>query len=173
MTAVEIAQNGKYSIMPNGDLSVEGGAIIYKNFKGEPTKFNPTGGKRTFTLVLPQHVAEELVDSGWNVKHRPPREEGDDDLYFTDIVVNMESQFPPKIMLITRYGEKENLTHLDSETVGLLDSSILVDIDMIIHPYIHGRANAAGATVKGYLKTMYATAQPSMDFGGKYSRFME
>ena len=118
-------------------------------------------------------VADQLIDRGWNVKHRPPRDEEEDDMYYTEIVVNMESEFPPRINLLTRYGEKENMVQLNEENVSLLDTSILTDIDLVIHPYAHGRTNAAGATVKGYLKTMYATTEPVVDFGGKYSRFME
>lgn len=173
MTAVEVANRAQYTKLNNGDLSVEGAAIIYKNFAGAPTNFNPNGGKRTFALVLTRSVADMLVEEGWNVKHRPPRDEGDDDLYYTEIVLNMESEYPPRVNLLTRYGDRENLVKLDSETVGLLDNSILVDIDLVIHPYRHGRANAAGATVKGYLKVMYATTEPYMDFGGKYDRFYE
>ena len=173
MSAVDVANGANYSFLSNGDLVVEGGAIIYRNFSGQPTKFNPNGGKRTFALVMPQRVADELVDRGWNVKHRAPRDEEDDDMYWTEIVVNMESEFPPRISLITRYGEKENMTVLSQENVGLLDTSILTNVDLVIHPYAHGRMNAAGATVKGYLKTLYATTEPVVDFGGKYDRFYE
>lgn len=173
MSAVDVANNANYSFLANGDLVVEGGAIIYRNFSGQPTKFNPNGGKRTFALVIPQEVADELVDRGWNVKHRPPRDEDEDDMYYTEIVVNMGSEFPPRVNLVTKYGEKENMTPLTEDNISLLDTSILTNIDMVIHPYAHGRMNAAGATVKGYLKTMYATNEPVVDFGGKYNRFME
>ncbi len=173
MSAVDVANKADYSFLANGDLVVEGGAIIYRNFAGQPTKFNPTGGKRTFALVVPQQVADQLVDRGWNVKHRPPRDEEEDDMFWTEIVVNLESEFPPRINLVTRYGERENMTPLTADNVSLLDTSILTNIDLVIHPYAHGRTNAAGATVKGYLKTMYATTEPVVDFGGKYSRFME
>lgn len=173
MSAVDVANQAVYTILSNGDLSVEGAAIIYRNFAGEPTKFNPQGGKRTFALVLNQPIADRLVDMGWNVKHRPPREEDDDDLYYTEIVVNMGSDYPPRVNLVTKYGDKESMIRLDEETLNLLDNTIITNVDLIIHPYIHGRSNAAGATVKGYLKTLYATSEPIMDFGGKYERFYE
>ena len=172
MSAVDVANKGHYEFLVNGDLVVEGGAIIYRNFRGEPTKFNPQGGKRTFALVVPQEVADQLVSRGWNVKHRPPRDEEEDDMYWTEVVVNMESEFPPRVNLLTRYGEKANMTPLTAESIGILDTSILTDVDMVIHPYEHGRMNAAGATVKGYLKTMYATTEPVVDFGGKYESYM-
>lgn len=172
MSATDVANQAKYSFLNNGDLVVEGGAIIYKNFAGQPTRFNPAGGKRTFALVLSQDIADELVNRGWNVKHRPSNEDDENDLFWTDVVVNLDSEYPPRVNLLTRYGEKENMVRLDHESISILDNSILTDIDLVIHPYAHGRVNAAGATVKGYLKTMYATTEPVVDFGGKYDRFM-
>ena len=77
----------------------EDAVIIWTNFEGRATKFNPNGGKRTFALVLTEEVAAMLREEGWNVKTRDGRDEGDDPLYFTEIVVNMESQFPPKVVL--------------------------------------------------------------------------
>lgn len=169
--ATDIAKEAKYNRLANGDLAVEGAAVIYKNFGGEPTNFNPSGGKRTFALVLPQYMADSLVEEGWNVKHRPPREEGDEDMYYTEIVVNLNSMFPPKLHLVIRHGDRETMIDLDDVNITELDKNLLTNIDLIIHPYNHGRANAAGATVKGYLKTLYATMEPPMDFGGKYDRF--
>lgn len=169
--ATDIAKEAKYNFMANGDLTVEGAAIIYKNFSGEPTQFNPSGGKRTFSLVVPQNIADELVNRGWNVKHRSPRDEGDDDMFYTEIVVNMGSMYPPKVALVFKYGDHANMKELDADSISELDKNILMDIDLIIHPYNHGRVNAAGATVKGYLKTFYATTEPPLDFGGKYAHF--
>lgn len=174
MTAVEVANKATYSFTEKGDLIVKGGAIIFKNFNGGPTKFNPNGGKRSFALVMPQYVADRLVDEGWNVKHRPPREEGDDDLYYTEIVVKFDGKTPPELYLVTQYGKKKNKVKLDEETVGLLDTTVIVDLDMVIHPWHHGLVNSSGATVKGYVHELYATARPVIDyFGGKYDEFDE
>ena len=169
--ATEVAKEAKYTRLANGDLAVEGAAIIYKNFSGDPTTFNPSGGKRTFSLVVPQDIADSLVEEGWNVKHRSPREEGDDDMFYTEVVVNLNSQFPPKLHLITKFGERERIMELNEDNVSELDKNYLKVVDLVIHPYNHGRMNAAGATVKGYLKTLYATMEPASDFGGKYDRF--
>ena len=171
--AMDVAREAKYTRLANGDWSIEGAAIIFKNFGGEPTQFNPNGGKRTFALVVPQDIADKLVEEGWNVKHRPPREEGDDDLFYTEIVVNLESTYPPRLHLVTRYSTRETMLDLDATTISELDKNVLFDVDIVVHPYVHGRANASGATVKGYLKTLYATMEPPMDFGGKYERFYD
>ena len=169
--AKEIAKEATYTRLANGDWAIEGASIIWKNFSGKPTDVNPAGGKRTFSLVLTKDVADALVEEGWRVKCRAPQDEGDDELLYTEIVVNMESQYPPKLHMLTRYGDRERLLELNSENISELDRNVLYDVDLVVHPYAHGRTNSAGTTIKGYLKTLYATQESPMDFGGKYARF--
>ena len=171
MLAIDIAKEAKYTRLANGDLSVEGAGIIFKNFSGNPTDFNPVGGKRTFALVLPRELADDLVEEGWNVRRRPAKDEGDDDMLYTEIVVNMASQYPPKLHLLFRNGANEKLVQLREDELNELDENLLTDIDVVIHPFTHGRANSAGSTVKGYLKSLYATQVPNLEFGGKYSQY--
>lgn len=171
MLASDVAKEAKYTRLSNGDLEVQGAGIIYKNFSGAPTQFNPAGGKRTFSLVLPKELADDLADDGWNVRRRPAKDEGDEDMYYTEIVVNMDSQYPPKLHLLFKYGEQEKLVLLTEDSLSELDDNLLEDVDVIIHPFNHGRVNSSGATVKGYLKALYATQVPSIEFGGKYNRF--
>lgn len=171
MLASDVAKEAKYARLSNGDLSVEGAGIIFKNFSGKPTDFNPVGGKRTFALVLPREIADDLVEEGWNVRRRPAKDEGDEDMLYTEIVVNMASQYPPKLHLLFRYGDSEKLVQLREEDLFELDENVLTDIDVVIHPFNHGRSNSAGSTVKGYLKTLYATQVPTVEFSGKYSQY--
>ena len=171
MLASDVAKNAKYTRLSNGDLEVQGAGIIFKNFSGAPTEFNPAGGKRTFSLVLPKELADDLVEEGWNVRRRAAKDEGDEDMFYTEIVVNMNSNYPPKLHILYRYDDREKLVLLDEASLDELDNNLLSDVDVIIHPFNHGRANSAGATVKGYLKSLYATQVPSIEFGGKYNRF--
>jgi len=172
MLASDIAKEAKYTRLSNGDLEVEGAGIIFKNFSGAPTEFNPAGGKRTFALVLPRELADDLAEEGWNIRRRPAKDEGDEDMLYTEIVVNMNSMYPPKLHLLFRYGDSEKMRLLHEDELFELDENIITDIDLIVHPFAHGRSNSAGSTVKGYLKTLYATQVPAVDFGGKYSKYM-
>ena len=47
MSLLEAARNSEFKRLVNGDLSVENAVIIWTNFEGRATKFNPNGGKRT------------------------------------------------------------------------------------------------------------------------------
>ena len=167
MSLLSRARESKFERMSNGDLSVENAVIVYQNFSGSPTKFNPVGGKRTFGLVLDEEMAYILKSEGWNIKYREPREEGDDPLIFTEIVVNMESKYPPKVAVYSRFGNKRSVNNLDAETINQLDEIDIESIDLIIHPYEHGRSTTT--TVKGYAKVIRVIQAPDAYFGGKYA----
>ena len=169
MSLLESARNSEFKKLINGDLSIEGAIIIWTNFEGRPTKFNPAGGKRTFVLVLTDTVAEELRNEGWNIKTREPREEGEDPLFFTEIVINMDSKFPPKVVLYSEFNGKKSANKLTSETIRQLDSINIANVDVIIHPYEHNFSSVAN--VKGYANALYITQAPDSNFGGKYAEY--
>ena len=61
-------RESRFGFTENRELVVENAVIMWSNFGGSPTKFNPDGGKRTFDLVLTERVAMSLISDGWNVK---------------------------------------------------------------------------------------------------------
>ena len=153
----------------NKFLSVEHAVLMYKNFEGRPDRFNVKGGKRSFNLVLSEIVAEELKELGWNVKEKPPRDEDEDTLYTTEIILNMESKYPPKIYLCSDRNGKKRMVQLDIDSVKMLDTGEFSNIDLIINPYQHDKD--ARYQFKGYLRQLYATQAVSTDFGGKYANY--
>lgn len=183
----------KFELLMNGNLNVENAAMIYKNFSGKPTFVNPQGGKRTFSLALGRDIAEKLNDMGWNVKVKEVRdqlEEGektrtvnfgdyvtsyqtefDHSLIYTEIVVNEDSEYPPKIFKVSEFNGEKTMALIPPEQWFRLDESELINVDIVIHPYQHGRSIANPNAKKGYLKSMYAMAVPVSDFGGKYADY--
>ena len=192
--AIKYAENeSKYELLINGNLNVESAAVIYKNFSGKPTMVNPAGGKRTFSLVLSREYAEKLNNMGWNVKVKEVRDqvvEGertrtvglneylanyqndfDHALMYTEIVVNENSEYPPKIYKVSEFNGEKTMAMVPPDQWYRLDESELSNLDISIHPYTHGRSLANPDAKKGYLKTMYAMAVPVNDFGGKYAGY--
>ena len=107
MSLLSKAENESvFETLVNGDISIENAVIIWSNFEGRPTEWNPKGGKRTFNVVLPRKIADQLSKEGWNVKVREPRDEDDDPLIFTEVVLNMDSQYPPRVFLALSSKEK-------------------------------------------------------------------
>ena len=88
-----------------------------------------------------------------------------------EIVVNENSEYPPKIYKISEFNGEKTMAIIPPEQWGRLDESELVNVDITIHPYEHGRSLANPNAKKGYLKTMYAMAVPVNDFGGKYAEY--
>mgnify|MGYP001509972592 FL=1 len=61
---------------PRGILQIDDARIIHRNFAGRGDKYTREGD-RNFSLVVPdQELADRLIADGWNVKIKPPREDG-------------------------------------------------------------------------------------------------
>lgn len=165
--ARKTARDSKFRRLVNGDLEVENAVIKWTNFAGKPTDFNPAGGKRTFVLELSEEIAEELRDEGWNVKFKEPREEGDEPIFYTEIVVNMNSKYPPKVVLLSEFRGRKKSNRLEGDMVGTLDDVRYENVDVIIHPFNHGRPGLY--SVKGYARAIYVTQAQDVYFDGKYA----
>lgn len=139
--------------MVNENVIIENAQIRFRNFSGTKTEFNKAGN-RQFSLFLPQETADILEGAGWYIKHKPPRNEGDDPRNQMDVSV-MFGKYPPIIKLISHDGAE---SYLNEENVGILDS---VDIDhatVEIRPYnwdVNGKTG-----VKAYVKELMVYVRP-------------
>ena len=165
MDNVKKINDTKITRMVDGNLRVENAVVIFRNFSGNPTTFNPNGGKRTFSLCLPAEWAEILKADGWNIKAR----EVDDGetIYHTEIVVNENSTYPPNLYMLTEFNGEKRLTPLTPDMYVKLDRDAITNLDLEIHPFEHGRGGVGAK--KGYLKNLWATLHSVNDFDGKYA----
>lgn len=139
-------------INPDGTVLIEDARVIFRNFAGNETQFNPAG-RRNFSLVLDEEMAGLLEAEGWNVKRKPPRPEyeGDEGLIHLPIAVSFKGKRPPRLVMISSRGR----TILDEGTAELLDYAEYKLVDVIIRPYdweVNGKKGR-----KAYLKTIYVT----------------
>lgn len=115
---------------PKDILQIDDARIIYRNFAGRGDKYNREGD-RNFAVVIPdEDMANELTNLGWNVKIKPPREDGDAPFMFLPVKVKFNDR-GPNIYLKT--GDRQN--RLDEESVGLLDNIDIIGVDLDIRPY--------------------------------------
>lgn len=115
---------------PRDILQIDDARIIYRNFAGRGDKYNREGD-RNFAVVIPdEEMANELTNLGWNVKIKPPREDGDMPFMFLPVKVKFNDR-GPNVYLKT--GDVQN--KLDEESVGLLDNIDIVGVDLDIRPY--------------------------------------
>lgn len=133
--------------VPN--VSIENAQIRFRNFTGEPTKFNKAGGKRTFSVVVDEEFAKHLTEDGWNVKVWEP-EGAEDPIYHLPVEASY-NLYPPKIYMIS--GNKKTL--LTEDTIAALQYAEFSNVDLIIRPYCWEVQGKSG--VKAYVKSMYVT----------------
>ena len=135
---------------PRGILQIDDARIIFRNFEGRGDKYNREGD-RNFAVVIPdQNVAERMIEDGWNVKIRPPREEGDDPFMYLPVKVKFNDR-GPNVYLVT--GKRQN--KLDEEAVGLLDNVDIESVDMDVRPYDWEVNGKTGRTA--YLQSIRVT----------------
>lgn len=128
----------------------EGCKIIFRNFKGEQTQFNRAGDRNFCVVIEDLEVAKRLADDGWNIKYRPPLDEGDKETAYLPVAVSF-SNVPPSIVMLSSKGR----TRLDESTIDILDYAEIENVDIIVNPYNWSVNGKSG--VKAYVKTMYVT----------------
>ena len=97
---------------PKDILQIDDARIVYRNFSGTGSKFNREGD-RNFAVVIPdQDIADELVNRGWNVKIKPPRDEDDTPFMFLPVKIKFNER-GPKVYL--QSGDK--MVELDEESI--------------------------------------------------------
>ena len=143
-------------------VQIDDARITYKNFSGVGDKFNREGD-RNFSVIIPnEEIANELANdlneygAGWNIKIKPPREEGEDPFIHLKVKVKFNDRGPN---IYLKSGP--NRVRLTEETVGCLDDMYIDHVDLDIRPYddtINGKPFRTA-----YLQSMLVTQNVSMD----------
>jgi hypothetical protein len=124
------------TIAPKDILQINDARIIHRNFEGRGTMYNREGD-RNFSVVIPsQDMADKLIELGWNVKIKDPREDGDEPFIFLPVKVSFNG-YGPAVYL--QSGNRR--IELDEETVKCLDDVDVISADMDIRPYDWGPIN--------------------------------
>lgn len=115
---------------PKGILQIDDARITYKNFAGKASDYNNEGDRNFSVIIDDQEIANALIEEGWNVKIRQPREEGDSPFMHLPVKVKFNG-YGPSVYLET----DGNMNKLDEETAGVLDKIDIISVDMDIRPY--------------------------------------
>lgn len=137
---------------PRGILQIDDARIWYTNFSGAASKFNREGDRNFVVIIEDQEAADALIREGWNVKIKPPREEGDEPFMYLPVKVKFNDRGPT---IYLRSGKAMN--KLDEETVGILDDIDIVSVDLDIRPYDWEVNGKAGRTA--YLQSIHVTQE--------------
>lgn len=115
---------------PRGILQIDDARIVYRNFSGVPSKFNREGDRNFAVVIETQEQADALIEEGWNVKIKPPREDGDDPFIYLPVKIKFSDRGPSVYL---RSGKA--MRKLDEDTVDILDNVDILSVDMDIRPY--------------------------------------
>ena len=137
-------------------VELRGVQITYRNFEGRQELYNNLGD-RNFHIVLDEPSANILESEGYNVKRKPPKEEGGDWFFTLKVKVNFKGR-PPTVALISKTKQTRN--SLDESLVMLADHADFESIDLEISPYDWKlKTGETGRTA--YLQTFYGVLYES------------
>lgn len=141
----------KLTIAPRGILQIDDARLVYKNFSGIGSQYNREGDRNFSVIIEDQEVADALIEEGWNVKIKLPREEGD--LPFMHLPVKVKfNDRGPNVYLKT--GNRMN--RLDEDSIACLDNIDMLSVDLDIRPYDWElRDGKSGRTA--YLQSIHVT----------------
>lgn len=137
---------------PRGILQIDDARIVYRNFSGKASMYNREGD-RNFSVVIPNRdIADELIDAGWNVKVKPPREDGDEPFIHLPVKIKFNGRGP---IVYIRSGKA--MVKLDEDTIDQLDNITILSVDLDIRPYDWSINGKSGRTA--YLQSICVTQE--------------
>lgn len=141
------------TFISNGILQIDGAKIIYRNFAGIGSKFNREGDRNFSILIEDEETANTLIDLGWNVKIKDPREEGDTPFMHLPVKVKFNERGPKAYL----YAGGPKAVELDEESIACLDDVDIMTVDLDIRPYDWEVNGKTGRTA--YLQSIHVTQE--------------
>ena len=171
-----------------GVLEIRDAVLIFTNFAGQANRFGNTS--KNFNVVLPNDLINFLNECQLNDKslhvniHKYPQAAAGTDedpcLYYINVKVNMESEYPPMVTLYVNQQttnphtgaieSKKSRVSLEDATIGCLDRVNMDRADCKLN-LKDSKANPGNAVF--YLRQLNVIQTKIPDFGGIYDDWDE
>ena len=146
---------------PRGILQIDDAVLTYRNFSGEASKFNREGDRNFAVVIDNPDIADALKNRGWNVKIKPPREDGDEPFMYLPVKVKFSDRGPT---IYLKSGD--NVNELDEDSIACLDNIDILGVDLDVRPYDWEVNGKTGRTA--YLQSIHVTQKVDR-FAARYS----
>lgn len=120
----------RITFAPRNILQIDDARIIYRNFAGRGDKYNREGDRNFALLITEESDAKELIERGWNVKVKPPKEDGDTQFMYLPVKVKFNDRGPSAYLYS---GPSKN--QLNENTIGMIDEMDILSVNLDIRPY--------------------------------------
>jgi hypothetical protein len=150
-------------------INIENTKFIFPtNFSGDPARDRFGSDARRATIIIPtEKQAFELMDMGVNVKQTKPRPGEEEDyvpVYYAPIRINYNTNWPPKIHLVS--GNAMPVL-LDEESVGAIDNCYVLNVNTVLNPSFNKNTGRTSL----YVEVMYVEQEVERDpFAHRYIR---
>ena len=135
---------------PRGILQIDDARIVYRNFSGVGSKYNREGDRNFAVVVDDQEVADALINEGWNVKIKPPRDEDEDPFMYLPVKIKFSDRGPNVYL---KSGRRQ--VTLDEESISCLDDIDIMNVELDVRPYDWEVNGKTGRTA--YLQSIRVT----------------
>lgn len=132
---------------PEGRLQIDNARIIFRNFSGVKGPYNREGNRNFAVVIDDEEIAEALIKEGWNVKIKPPREEGEANFMYLPVKIHFSGR-GPNVYLVTG----DSVVPLYEDNIGRLDRVSISSVDMDLRPYDWEVSGRTGRTA--YLQAL-------------------
>lgn len=131
----EIALRPRYSpdrLTQRETITFRNCQIIFRNFSGKAGLYNAEG-ERSFSILLDEQLATDLIARGMNAKAMRMREEDAEQMFHLPVSVSYKIR-PPRVYMVTGDGDTMPLrkTMLTEDLLSMMDNLELAEAHMVI-----------------------------------------
>nr|DAJ15976.1 MAG TPA: hypothetical protein [Siphoviridae sp. ct7JV2] len=115
------------------NLYIKNAKLYFRNFAGNPDKYNPNGGIRYFGVIIDEDKVEPLRAEGWKIKDSTPSETDGSFVSYLKVKVVYGKRSPSILLINGNNSDDRNV--LNEKTVDILDHIRIQQAKLNIRPY--------------------------------------